>query len=546
VNAIQATPWIVNKCVLEVIQELVRNGGNIAGIPNIYEDTKPAVLPEEPTKEDIERYKAIMPKWYKGEKRRKSLVLRALYTLRTAEKFKDEDAIYFPCNMDFRGRIYPIPSFNFQGDDLTKSLILFKDAPPCKTTKDIEWLAITGANIAGHDKIAYADRVAWITRNETHILQSASDPLGYTWWAEQDEPCQMLAFCFEWARWCEWRETHQGDPSGFVTGLPSHQDGTCSGLQHFSAILRDEIGGTAVNLVPQDTPNDIYARVADEVNCLLREDSTKGTPDSVDEKTNKIVYGTRTCAQTWLSFGVTRKVTKRPTMTLAYGAREFGYREQIMTDTIEPAMREQGDACVFNDHNKWRMSGYMAKIIWRSVSKVVIKACEGMKWLQLCAQIVAKEGKPVTWVTPLGLPVQQEYLVDNCEIVQMTVANKRIRVYSHSVTGDIDKHKQANGIAPNFIHSMDASHLMLTVNACALAGIRHFSTIHDSYGCPIAQTETMYRCVRQAFVDMYTDNDVLKSFAEDMKHLTTHTLPALPSKGALHLQDVLDSKYIFC
>lgn len=298
--------------------------------------------------------------------------------------------------------------------------------------------------------------------------------------------------------------------------------------------------------MPQDKPNDIYARVADAVNCLLREDSAKGTPDSFDEKKNRIVYGTRTCAQTWLSFGVTRKVTKRPTMTLAYGAREFGYRDQIMTDTIEPAMREQGDACVFNDHNKWRMSGYMAKIIWRSVSTVVIKACEGMKWLQLCAQIVAKEGKPVTWVTPLGLPVQQEYLVDNCEIVQMTVANKRIRVYSHSVTGDIDKHKQANGIAPNYIHSMDASHLMMTINACTLAGIKHFSTIHDSYGCPIAQTETMYRCVRQAFVDMYTDNDVLKSFAEDMKHLTTSSLPTLPTKGALHLQDVLDSKYIFC
>lgn len=32
-----------------------------------------------------------------------------------------------------------------------------------------------------------------------------------------------------------------------------------------------------------------------------------------------------------------------------------------------------------------------------------------MEWLVDVAMLVAKEGQPVTWVTPLGLPVQQPY-----------------------------------------------------------------------------------------------------------------------------------------
>ena len=32
-----------------------------------------------------------------------------------------------------------------------------------------------------------------------------------------------------------------------------------------------------------------------------------------------------------------------------------------------------------------------------------------MEWLAECARLVAKEGQPVSWVTPLGLPVIQPY-----------------------------------------------------------------------------------------------------------------------------------------
>ena len=545
INAIQETPWHINIPVLKVMEQIVEQGGGKAGLPYFVEAPKPCVLSENPTQEELEHYKEVMPGWYKSETRRKSQALRALSHIKTAQMFAKYKQLYFPCNMDFRGRVYPIPTFNFQGDDLNKALILFADVPPCKDMEDIRWLAIHGANLAGVDKVSYDDRVQWVKDNEKDILASAEDPLGHLWWADQDEPCQMLAWCFEWKKWKDWEKDHDGNPDGFVSEIPIAMDGTCSGLQHFSAILRDPIGGYAVNLIPGDKPHDIYALVAAKVNERLQEDSKNGTPDETDD-TGKVKYGTKTLAQIWLSYGVTRKVTKRPTMTLAYGAKEYGFRDQIMDDTIDPDIIEKEDASVFNKYNKWQSSVYMARLIWEAVGKTVVKAVEGMRWLQDCARIVTKKGNVVTWVTPLGLPVQQSYMKVETRTVQIRCAGKRIRLYGCEPTGNVDSKAQASGIAPNFIHSMDAAHLQLTVLNSVEAGIHHFAMIHDSYGCPVSQARTMYQVVRQSFVNIYTENDVLDNFRNDMQFLSTKKLPAIPSKDTLDIQEVLKSPYIFC
>lgn len=545
INAIQSTPWKINTKVLKVMQHFAQIGGGRAGLPYLDQAPKPAVLAENATEEDIKAYKEIMIDYYKSETSRKSRALRALGQLKTAQEFSKYERIYFPCNMDFRGRVYPIPPFSFQGDDLNKGLILFADAPACTSMDDINWLAVHGANLAGVDKVSFADRIKWVHDNEAAILTSAADPIGETFWQQQDEPCQFLSFCFEWQAWKEWEKTY-GTPQGFVSGIPVAFDGTCSGLQHFSAILRDPIGGHAVNLIPGEKPNDIYGIVAEKVNKMLDKDISSGTSDTVEEV--KIKYGTKTLAQLWKTYGVTRKVTKRPTMTLAYGAKEYGFRDQIVDDTIDPDIencKANGTSSVFNKYNKWQASSYMARLIWSAVGKTVVKAVEGMKWLQDCAKLVVKEGQVVTWVTPMGLPVQQSYLKFESKIIRMRCAGKFLRLYSVKATGDVDKTAQASGIAPNFIHSMDASHLQLTVCNSVDAGIHHFAMIHDSYGAPVAQAGLMFKTVRQSFIQMYTEHDVLTNFEHDMEVFADSKLPAQPAKGTLDIQQVLDSPYIF-
>lgn len=545
INGIQGTAWKINTEVLDVVKALIDLGGGRAGIPCMDVPPKPTVLPEAYSEQDLEDYKKRMVKFYKNEKRRQSIALRALANVKTAEEFKTYERIYFPHNMDFRGRVYPIPSFSPQGDDLTKGLILFADVEECHIMQDIEWLMVHIANCAGVDKVSYADRKQWVLANEEAILACAEDPLQHDWWMSQDCPIQFLACCFEWRNWKQHEATF-GTPEGFITGMPIAFDGTCSGLQHYSAALRDPVGANAVNLIPADKPSDIYGIVAEKVNKQLNIDCLSGTPDepSVDKKGNPItLWGTRTLAQLWLNYGVTRKVTKRSVMTLAYGSKEYGFKEQVLQDTIEADINEGGTT--FNDGNKWTAAGYMAKLIWDAVNSTVIKAVAGMKWLQSCAKIVTSEGQVVTWVTPMGLPVQQSYMEMEGTTIKIRVSGKRLRLYSVRLTGNIDKHHQASGIAPNFIHSMDASHLQLTTVNCMDNGIKHFAMIHDSYAVPASQASILYRVVRESFIQMYTEHDIFSEFRADISKLTTKELPPVPPKGDLDITQVLDSEYIF-
>ena len=546
VNAVQATPWIINNQVLKVLKVVVDRGGGVAGIPYTNEPPKPCVLSENPTAEEIASYKKKMIGFYKLETRRKSILLRVLSHLRTAEKFREYERIYFPCNMDFRGRIYPIPSFNFQGDDVNKSLILFADVPPCGSDDCYDWMLVEGANLAGVDKVSYDDRKQWVLDNAKQILDVANDPLGNMWWADQDSPCQFLAWCFEYKRMTEWMAKH-GTIIGFQTGINVAFDGTCSGLQHFSAILRDPVGAQAVNLLPGDKPNDIYGIVAAKVNKQLEQDIINGTSDemAVDSKGNEYTkHGTRSLSSVWLAYGVTRKVTKRSVMTLAYGSKEYGFRDQILEDTIKNDINEKGEKSVFYSC-AFQAAGYLAKLIWQAVNTTVIAAVKGMKWLQDCARKVTKSHQVVSWTTPVGLPVQQAYMETKSIKIFTRCAGKQLRIYDNKVTGEIDNRKQASGVAPNFIHSMDAAHLQLTICNCCDKGIHHFAMIHDSYGAPLAQAQLMYDIVRQSFIQMYTENDVFENFRNDIAALADSEVSKPPKKGTLDINLVLKSKYIF-
>jgi DNA-directed RNA polymerase len=72
--------------------------------------------------------------------------------LRIADAFKDIDGFYFPHNIDFRGRTYPVPPhLNHINDDLSRGLLLFKKG--CKLGKSgLRWLKIHTANLMGKDK----------------------------------------------------------------------------------------------------------------------------------------------------------------------------------------------------------------------------------------------------------------------------------------------------------------------------------------------------------------------------------------------------------
>lgn len=546
-NAIQNTPWKVNTKVLETLKEIVKLGGARAGIPKMTPEDRPRLASTKPTSIELKVYKKRVGAWVRNDKKRASLILRLMSTVSMADDFAQYSKIYFPYNMDFRGRIYPIPAFNPQGDDATKGLLLFADVEGIKNVDELDWFYITGANLAGVDKVSYSDRILWVKENWQAILASASDPLEYDFWQHQDEPFQFLAFCLECKSLVDYQAAN-GTCIGWQTGIPIAMDGTCSGLQHFSAILRDEIGGQAVNLLAADKPQDIYQVVANKVNEMLKVDALQGTEDEEVKGQFEDTYikiGSKTLAQGWLAYGVTRKVTKRNVMTLAYGSKQYGFKKQLLEDIIKPDVDSKDELSVFAI-GKAQFAAYLAKLTWDAVSSTVIKAVEGMKWLQEVSKQVVTSSNVVMWTTPAGLPVQQHYMDYDITTIQLRVLNKRIRLYNAHCNGNIDRHKQTSGIAPNFIHSMDASHLQLTVSNCVDQGIKHFAVVHDSYACPLNQADILYKSVRESFVKMYSEHDVLEEFASYLQHLTDTKLPPPPPKGTLDLNKVLESPYFVC
>lgn len=568
-NAMQDTPFKINTFILDIMQEIKARGGDFGGVPRLEPLDKLPELPEGTPKEILQEHKKKMVALYKADTARQSKALKFLMTIAVAEKFKDQEKIYFPWNIDYRGRCYPIPTaLSPQGDDISKSLLLFAEGTPIKED-DWKWMAIHGANIAGHDKVPFSERQQWVLDHTEDIIKAAEDPLGYTWWYEEsknDYPMEFLSFCNEWRNLQQYKQTH-GHYEGFVSNLPLAFDGTCSGLQHFSALLRDEVGGHAVNLVPSPTVQDIYSIVAEKVNKVLTKDAESGNGDDYkrDKKTGEILkdsegkhmmkYGTRTLAQNWVVFnrakfgqdGITRKICKRSVMTLAYGSKQYGFKENILEDSLKPYVMAHPEDNPFVSPNQAAV--YMAKLIWEAVGTTVVKAVEGMKWLQDVAKLICKNGEVVTWFTPNGLPVQQNYMKNKTEVLQVRFGGARVRLYATQATDEVDSRAQANGISPNFIHSMDATHLQRVVAAEKDKGNNNFMMIHDSFGTDAAHAGQLYKTIRTEFVSLYEGHNYLADFFDNVKHLIAEEdldkVPELPSFGKLNLQDVVSSDFCF-
>lgn len=546
INLVQNTPWRVNTQVLGVVEEMLRQKRAPNGVlPTTEEEPLPAKPGDIDTNDEARRaWKKRAAMVYERNAKNVSKATQAAMVLALADRFRDEPRIYFPHQMDFRGRLYPTSILSPQGSDMTKALLTFADGKPIGDAVAAGWLMIHGANSWGADKLPLVDRIAWVEENEAMILRCAEAPLENQEWTEADAPWAFLAFCFEYAGF-------KREGYGYVSSLPVSVDGSCNGLQHFSAMLRDEIGGQAVNLVPSDKPNDIYRKVAEEVTAQLRLMTCNGGSDA-------------DMARRCLALGIDRSITKRPVMIVPYSGTQYAMREYI-----EHALREKLDGLGIpeasletDDRNPLRFvdelgnqtngvfasSLFLSKLVWDAIGRVVVAARQAMTWLKKSAQLAAGEGLPVSWTTPDGFPVWQAYRVRKMRRI-LTSIYGGLQLALREDTPEIDRKKQASGVAPNFVHSLDAAALRQYVLIGHLNGITHFSLVHDSFGTVAADADMMGRCLREAFIDLYEQHDVLAQLRKDVEAMLSperrEELPPVPTKGTLDLARIRESDFFF-
>ena len=523
INAMQNTAFKVNTFVLDTLREIWATGIQLPSLPpseNYPIPPKPVDIATNKEARTAWKREAVIIHTENNRLDSKRLLLRK--TIEIADKFKEEEALYMVYQLDFRGRIYAVPNYlNPQGPDFAKALLTFSEGKEIDENGACH-LAIHGANCFGFDKVGLQDRIDWVQKNQERILSCARDPLADLWWAkEASSPFQFLAFCKEWAGWCE-----HGD--GFVSHLPVSADGSCNGLQHFAAMLRSTTTGKEVNLVPSDEPADIYQKVADRVTERLKE-----MPDEP-------------LAVKWLAFGVKRGCTKRPCMVLPYGGRQYSFSDFVMDYLTDE--KEKGYMHPFGD-DAFKACILLAKVIWQSIGEVVHAATDAMGWLQKASRVASAEGLPIRWDTPVNFPVLQAYKETKPYRIETKLLGSTFRPMLYKETGKIDKNRQANGISPNFVHSIDAAHMMLTIDVAKQCEIFSFAMVHDSYGTHAADAETLWWCLRKAFVEMYSQTDVLEDFRTDLLDILPRDkhdlIPPAPEKGSLDIALVEDSEFFF-
>ncbi|KAJ4120133.1 DNA-directed RNA polymerase [Fusarium equiseti] len=519
------TPWRINNPVLDVMVEAWNTGKEIANMPTLNPDLP---YPEEPTSSDPLLRRA----WYRGvkqvENERSALHSQRCYMnlqLEIARAFRKQ-VIYFPHNMDYRGRAYPLPTYlNHMGADHTRALLKFAEGKELGE-KGLRWLKIHMANLYGFDKASFSEREQFTTENLPNIIESAENPLnGSRWWLKAEDPWQCLAACFEL------KAAHDlEDPTKYVSSLPVHQDGTCNGLQHYAALGGDTWGAQQVNLTPGDRPADVYMAVANLVKESIAKDAEAGN------QLGQICMGK-----------ITRKVVKQTVMTNVYGVTFSGAKQQVckQLDSIYPNMfKETGIPNLVT-------ATYIAKHIFLALGtmfrgahdiqywlgEIGARACKALTEAQLDQLAEEKVDKmstskstavaqkkelndlssqfrsTIVWTTPLRMPVVQPY---------RKAASREIRTCLQAIhyptfgrTDPVDRRKQLQGFPPNFIHSLDASHMLLSAIRCNELGL-HFAAVHDSFWTHAADVDVLNGVLREAFIRIH-EEDVVGRLATEFQ-----------------------------
>ena len=144
----------------------------------------------------------------------------------------------------------------------------------------------------------------------------------------------------------------------------------------------------------------------------------------------------------------------------------------------------------------------------------------------------------MSYKTPLGFPVHQATKKMKLREIETQIGG-RLRLKLATNTVQLDKRKQRQASAPNFVHSIDATHMYMAV--CAM-GDTDFALIHDDFGVPPNRTAEFRRIIQETFYELHTSNDVLADFQDNHSEVS---LPPLPEKGSLDLSLVMKSDYFF-
>ncbi|KAK2054408.1 DNA-dependent RNA polymerase [Colletotrichum caudatum] len=519
------TAWRINTPVLNVMLDVWNTGEALAKMPALDPDIP--IPPEPEASDDPMAHRSWIRAVKAAENQRGGMhSVRCFmnFQLEIARAFRNQ-TFYFPHNIDFRGRAYPLPTYlNHMGADHVRGILRFANGKELGE-EGLKWLKVHLANVFGFDKASLEERESFAMDNLVNIFDSANKPLdGNRWWLTAEDPWQCLAACYELKAALE-----SPEPTKFVSHLPIHQDGTCNGLQHYAALGGDSWGARQVNLEPGDKPADVYSAVANIVKDHIAKDAEAGNP-----------FGLA------MNGKITRKVVKQTVMTNVYGVTFAGAKKQVckQLDALYPDLpKESGFTNIL-------LASYVATLVFKALSSMFRGAHDIQYWLgeiggRVCRALsaeqlerisndnllpspskkAAKAGDKKTttddllaqfrativWTTPLRMPVAQPYRKSGMRIIKTSLQDLSLTVPERS--DPVHRKKQLQAFPPNFIHSLDATHMLLSALECHELGL-DFAAVHDSFWTHAADVNVMNRVLRDAFIRIHEEDVVGRLLAE--------------------------------
>jgi len=273
-----------------------------------------------------------------------------------------------------------------------------------------------------------------------------------------------------------------------------------------------------VNLLPAAFPQDVYSTVAALVRKRVDEDAKDGHPQAL-----------------LLRGKIERKIVKQTVMTSVYGVTFIGARQQIQS-----AMKLRG---VCKDQDLWKSSSYIAKLTFAALREMFTTARAIMDWLGICAREIAKHGHPVRWETPLGLPIVQPYkkASKTRELVKTLLQTITLKPEEEL---PVNVHKQKTAFPPNYIHSLDSTHMFLTAIRMNELNLT-YASVHDSYWTHAASVDDMNVVLREKFIELHQEPILGRLLEYWKREFPDVTLPPVPVRGGLDLSKVAESPYFF-
>lgn len=522
-NKAQSVPYRVNHQVLTILRTATAMRVGILGLPSFVEAPKPEFpmphgwLKDEATTGELEQFalwKSQMAAWYTAEAKRRGRHMGILSRITELVTYESEPALYFPTFIDWRGRLYFRSNLNPQSSDAVKGCLEFAEGKVLGA-EGLKWLKAHVANCCGYDKHDVDIKAKWTDDNWEMISDFINNPL------DVDAPESDTAFTLLQAGLALQSALQLPDPTTYVCHVPVAMDATCSGLQHLSALTRDPVGSYYTNLIDNndDKKSDIYMRVADVATQLL--------PEYIDDFV---------VDQFWKANAITRAMAKNPVMTYVYGSTLLRCIDTIalaLVDAgVEPIKGEDGRVA----YSVPSLATPVGKALRRGVEETVPESAKMMKYLQ--SVVRGHKEHCMRWITPAGVPVVN--WAEGSIIKRLAIRSMGVEAITMKVgTKQYDTRSASNGIVPNFVHSMDGSHLCLTINAFEGSVL----PIHDSFATHPSDVPAIHVALRSTFAEMYKAYDInefLESNGVDVEEYE------VPEQGNLDLDAVLAAQFMFC